>query len=166
MDRYTLIYPKQPVLDRGRSREKFMPLSSHLKPFLLTSLMLPSAVAAQTPAFKVVVSGMEPSTGTVELSLFDSEESFMKEPILQHKGSPDENGEFTWNLVVMPPGSYALVAVHDANGNGQLDRGFLGLGGESYGFSNNVSPWFGWPDFSDAAIIFESEDVEVRIHLD
>ena len=137
-----------------------------LKPSMFYLLLLPSAMAAEVPSLKVVVTGMEPLTGTVELTLFDSEETFMKEPRLQQKGVPDENGEFSWDLVVLPKGQYALVAVHDANDNGQLDRGFLGFGGESYGFSNNVSSWFGWPDFSDAAVTVDSTGMELLIQLD
>lgn len=143
-----------------------MQLSSRLKTILLSFLLLPSTVSAELLSLKVVVTGMEPSTGTVELSLFDSEDSFMKEPRLQHSGSPDENGEFAWNFDALLEGRYALVAVHDANDNGKLDRGFLGFGDESYGFSNNVRPWFGWPDFSDAAITVESPGTEIEISLD
>jgi uncharacterized protein (DUF2141 family) len=143
-----------------------MRINSLLKPVLFSVLLLPSTLWAEKPSLKVIVTGLEPSVGTVELSLFSSEESFMTEPLSQKNGRPDENGEFIWNMVVLTEGEYAVVVVHDANDNGKLDRGFLGIGGESYGFSNNVRPWFGWPDFSDAAVTIESADVEMVIQLD
>lgn len=143
-----------------------MRLNSCLKSVLFSALILPATLWAEMSSLNIVVTGLEPSTGTVELSLFNSEESFMKEPLFQKNGRPDENGEFTWNMLAITEGEYALVVVHDANDNGKLDRGFLGFGGESYGFSNNVSPWFGWPEFSEAAFTVEPPGVEMVINLD
>ncbi|MFM7972651.1 MAG: DUF2141 domain-containing protein [Betaproteobacteria bacterium] len=37
----------------------------------------------------------------------------------------------------LPPGTYAVAVVHDENGNGKLDKNFLGIPSEGYGDSNN-----------------------------
>ena len=37
----------------------------------------------------------------------------------------------------LQPGTYAVAVVHDENGNGRLDKNFLGLPTEGYGVSNN-----------------------------
>jgi uncharacterized protein (DUF2141 family) len=37
----------------------------------------------------------------------------------------------------LPPGAYAVLVMHDANGNGELDSNFMGMPIEGYGFSNN-----------------------------
>jgi uncharacterized protein (DUF2141 family) len=37
----------------------------------------------------------------------------------------------------LPPGTYAVAVVHDENGNGRLDKNFLGIPAEGYGVSNN-----------------------------
>jgi len=102
----------------------------------------------------------------VEVSLFDSAESFLKEPYLQRSGKVDGNGEFEAVFAALPAGDYAVVAVHDANDNGKLDTGFLGFGAESYGYSNNVHPWFGRPDFDDTKIRLDEDSVVVEIDMD
>lgn len=38
----------------------------------------------------------------------------------------------------VPVGSYAIRAFHDVNSNGELDRSWIGIPSEPYGFSNNV----------------------------
>jgi len=35
------------------------------------------------------------------------------------------------------PGTYAIAVVHDENGNGKLDKNFVGVPSEGYGVSNN-----------------------------
>jgi uncharacterized protein (DUF2141 family) len=37
----------------------------------------------------------------------------------------------------LAPGTYAAAVIHDENGNGTLDKNFLGIPTEAYGISNN-----------------------------
>lgn len=53
----------------------------------------------------------------------------------------------------LPPGRYALFAMHDANGNGDLDRNLIGLPTEDYGFSNGAAGRVRPPSFDDAAVV-------------
>lgn len=39
----------------------------------------------------------------------------------------------------LPPGSYALMMIHDENGNGRLDTGMFGIPSEGYGYSRDPS---------------------------
>jgi uncharacterized protein (DUF2141 family) len=52
----------------------------------------------------------------------------------------------------LPPGEYAAVAFQDVNGNGKLDKNFLGIPREPYGFSNSARGSAGPPKFSAAAV--------------
>jgi uncharacterized protein (DUF2141 family) len=52
----------------------------------------------------------------------------------------------------VPEGTYAVVAFQDENGNGKVDRNFLGIPTEKIGFSNNPSLW-GAPRFSDSKFV-------------
>ena len=143
-----------------------MRFTKYIQLALFMSLLSPALALAELPGVRVVVSGLSPATGTVEISLFDSAESFMKEPYLQQSGPVDEDGSFETKFVSLPDGEYAVVVVHDANDNGKLDSGFLGFGGEGYGFSNNARSWFGWPDFEDAKIMVDQPATLVEIDLD
>ena len=143
-----------------------MRFTQYIQLALFMSLLSPVLALADLPSVRVVVSGLSPATGTVEVSLFDSAESFMVEPYLQQSGSAGDDGCFETEFVGLPDGEYAVVMVHDANDNGKLDSGFLGFGGEAYGFSNNAQSWFGWPDFEDAKIMVDQPATLVEIDLD
>lgn len=113
----------------------------------------------------VLLTEGEPATGTVEISLFNSSENFLVNPYLQTSGPINEDGSYTARFGKVPPGDYAVVVVHDENDNGKLDTGFLGFGGETYAFSNDVRPLFGRPGFDEASFRVDS-DTRIHITLD
>ena len=127
------------------------------------SLLSHALALAELPGVKVFVSNISPTTGTVEVTLFNSAESFLTEVYLQQSGQADEYGNFEVEFVSLPEGEYAVVVVHDENDNGKLDAGFLGFGGESYGYSNNVGTVFGRPDFEDVKLTVDQPKTLVEI---
>jgi uncharacterized protein (DUF2141 family) len=133
---------------------------------LFVSMLSPAPALAELPGVRVLASNLSPAAGTVEITLFDSAESFLKEPYLQQSGAVDEDGNFQAEFVGLPGGEYAVVVVHDANDNGKLDTGFLGFGGESYGYSNGAHSWFGRPDFEDAKFSVDQPGTLVEIDFD
>jgi uncharacterized protein (DUF2141 family) len=133
--------------------------------FVFGSILFSSSCLAALPALTVVVSGLEPATGIVEVSLFDSADKWRKEPYLQQKGPTLDSGTFETTFAALPEGEYAVIVVHDANGNEKLDRGFLGLFGESYGFSGDAGGWFFQPSFDRAKFEFRN-DKTIEIQLD
>jgi uncharacterized protein (DUF2141 family) len=137
-----------------------------IKHLLFISVLSPALALAELPGIKVVVSNISPLTGTVEVSLFDSAESYLKEPYLQQSGVAVEDGTFETEFVGLAEGEYAVVVVHDANDNGKLDNGFLGFNGEGYGYSNNLKPWFGRPGFEKVKITVDLPETLVEIDLD
>ena len=53
---------------------------------------------------------------------------------------------------VRPAGrTYAVGLYLDVNGNNRMDKNFLGMPKEQYGFSNNAKGRFGPPSFEDAS---------------
>ncbi len=74
------------------------------------------------------------------------------------------NHETTAVFGGLPPGRYAVVAYHDENGNGELDR-FLGMiPREGYGVSNIPEP-SGPPQFDQAAFDVPDEGRELAVPL-
>jgi uncharacterized protein (DUF2141 family) len=126
----------------------------------------PRVVIVEITSLAVSIKNLSPPTGTIEVTLFNSAETFMKEPYRQQSGKSNEKGEFITEFTDLTSGEYAVVVVHDANDNGKLDTGFLGFGGESYRFSNNASSWFGRPDFEDAVIVTAPEGNLVEIDFE
>jgi uncharacterized protein (DUF2141 family) len=65
------------------------------------------------------------------------------------------------------PGVYAIAAIHDENGNGQLDRPTLGAPTEGWGASRDAKAGFmRGPRFDDAALRFAAgtSTVSITIH--
>jgi len=136
-----------------------------LLPALLT-LACPETALCALPSITVHVRNALPATGTVEVSLFNSEESFMQAVYLQQSGQISESGDFTAEFAGIEEGEYAVVVVHDENGNQAYDSGFLGFGKEGLGYSNKVRPWFGRPDFEETKFSVSTEWTEIEIALD
>jgi uncharacterized protein (DUF2141 family) len=138
---------------------RFLPLMAFL------SLLNPGMARADLAAIRVVVSDLSPMAGTVEISLFNSAQSYLKEPYLQEAGVPDENGTVEVSFPDLREGEYAVVVVHDANDNGKLDKGFFGLGGESYGYSNGAQGWLGQPSFEKVKVTVTAPETRIEIEL-
>lgn len=127
--------------------------------------LLPGLCLAELPSLKVSVTGALPATGNVEVSVFNSAESFMKTTYLQRSGAVSAEGTWSTVFASLEEGEYAVVVVHDANENRRLDNGLFGFGGERYGYSNNAWSIFGRPNFDDAKVSVSGQ-VEVTIDLD
>lgn len=136
---------------------------------ILTALALslcPLLAAAQVTSLDVKISGAEPATGTIEISVFGSAEEFLKESRYQRQCKPSEDGSCSVSFLMSMPGDFAVVVVHDANDNQKFDNGFLGFGAESFAYSNDAkNPLFGRASFDDAKIAVSGE-TKIEIVLD
>ena len=68
-------------------------------------------------------------------------------------------------IKALPAGRYAVAAFEDTKGTGKLDKNFLGVPTEPYGFSNDATGTFGPPSFDQAAVDCRGDPVVVTIHL-
>lgn len=60
----------------------------------------------------------------------------------------------------LPPGDYAISAIHDENDNKKLDKSFIGMPTEGVAFSNNAKISFGPPKFEKARFHIEGETAQ------
>jgi uncharacterized protein (DUF2141 family) len=65
----------------------------------------------------------------------------------------------------IPPGTYALVVLHDENMNGKVDTNWIGIPKEGYGFSNDAKASFSAPSFQDASFLYDGQMLEMTINL-
>lgn len=65
----------------------------------------------------------------------------------------------------LPPGNYAVAAIHDENSNARLDRNFLGVPKEGFGFANNPHISFSAPPFRAALVHVACPATDITIHL-
>lgn len=64
----------------------------------------------------------------------------------------------------VPAGDYALVVLHDENGNGKADR-MLGIPREGVGFSGNPAMTFGPPSFAAARFHVSGSTISQHIRI-
>ena len=128
---------------------------------ILAALALSSASAA---SLKVVVEGVVPSTGTLRITLFATEEGWLKTGVrsVEIKADSAKASALVENL---PDGEYAISVIDDLDDNGRLDTNAMGIPKEPYGFSNNAKGVFGPAKWADAKFKVEGDGV-VRIRLD
>ena len=99
---------------------------------------------------EVHVTGVAAGKGTVNVAVCD-QARFLKQ-CLYSGSAPARAGDNTIAVRDVPPGNWAVLAYQDANENGELDRNFIGIPSENYGFSRDARGKFGPPSFEDAAI--------------
>ena len=122
------------------------------------------AGAARGAEVRVTVDN-PPGTGTVVALLFDSADAFadLRQP-LRTLALP-AGGAAPASFGEVPPGDYAVMVFHDANGNGELDLNFMGIPREPLGFSNRYRSK-GPPVFSGASFsVAEGERESVAVEL-
>jgi uncharacterized protein (DUF2141 family) len=119
-------------------------------------LLLFSAGAASTVLageLTIEISGVTPDRGKVYVAVYDRPETFPipgKQLVGRVMAAGDRH--LTAHFADLPPGQYAVVAFQDFNDNGQLDKNFLGIPKEPYGFSNGARGSAGPPKFAAAAV--------------
>ena len=134
--------------------------------FLATCASFLGAVPAQAADLTVVVSNISSNAGSVMVGLFDSAAAFPKtvtQGVLAAAAGRDAIGRVTLVLRDLTPGTYAVSAYHDLNGNGQLDSNLMGLPTEPYGFSNNARGSFGPPSFQAASIVLPAQGLTLEL---
>lgn len=103
---------------------------------------------------EVTVTGLRTLQGQVLLALWRSGDGFPDEAdrAAATLALPVVNAIMTAQFRGLPPGSYAVAAVHDANSNGKLDTTWFGVPKEGIGFSNNPTLRFSAPKFASCAV--------------
>jgi len=133
--------------------------------FFVGALLLSGATSGNAQHKLVVkVKNIKQSEGTVRVALFNSADSFLDKAY--HTQSVKASGtEVTVEFTDLPAGDYAISAFHDANDNGQLDKNFMGIPKEGFGFGNNAMGAFGPPSFDKAKVDLKSGSASQEIEL-
>ena len=124
-------------------------------------LCLPPADAA---TLSVNLDNIKPGGGPLTVLLFDRAEGFPKEGRASQRVVLPA-GQKSITLDGLKPGQYAVMAYHDEDGNGELNRLFGMIPQEGWGLSNNPKV-SGKPAFKDAAVTLPESGAAVTLHLD
>lgn len=129
--------------------------------WLVVTMAAAPAFADEKPAsepatLSIIVHGLRNAKGQIGCMLYASADGFPRDPAKARQrllvpiyGDGDGDGGVC-RFVGLPAGRYAVVAMHDENGNGVMDRSLLGIPKEGFGASRGAHGTFG-PKFADAA---------------
>lgn len=97
------------------------------------------------------------ATGKVALVLFNSANTFgdLRDPFKVVIHNLDGRDEYI--IEDIAPGEYALLVYFDENGNGRIDKNFIGIPNEPLGFSNRYRPK-GPPAYKRAAFQLKRDE--------
>ncbi len=115
----------------------------------------------------VHVVGLRSSDGQVGCTLYNSPTAFPgdEKRAVKDMDAPIKADAAWCNFIGLTPGKYALVVIHDENGNGQFDRDIFGIPEEGYAFSNNVRPMFRPPSFDEASFDYKGGEQWLTITM-
>jgi uncharacterized protein (DUF2141 family) len=127
-------------------------------------LLLAAAAGASAATVEVHVTAVAGGKGKINVAVCDRER-FLKQ-CAYTATMPAKDGENVIAVPGVPKGTWAVLVYQDENGNGELDRNFIGIPKENYGFSRNAAGKFGPPSFDEAAIEVGDEPTvaQVRLH--
>ena len=124
--------------------------------FFLSSLL----VMLEIQASELIINlSDQKKAGTLRLAIYNNAEAF-EGSVVKEKSSeigvfkglelylePQDSTQLSTEI---PDGEYAIAFFIDANGNKKLDKNFLGIPKEQYGFSNNAMGTLSAPTFEQA----------------
>ncbi|KAF1686809.1 hypothetical protein B1992_05275 [Pseudoxanthomonas broegbernensis] len=138
-------------------------LRSPARAALLAALLC--AGAASAADLTVELDGIRAATGELKVSVVDSAQGWdgQAAPVAT-RSTPPAGGTARLQFDGLAPGDYAVLVMHDENGNGQLDTNALGMPLEGYGFSNNPMV-MRKATFEEARFSVPAEGARIRIAL-
>ncbi len=139
-----------------------------MKNLLITSVLLLATFfgfsqEAKGQNISVTIDNVSSDEGKVLVSLHTAE-TFMRGQGIQNLQSEIKNGKVTFTFLNVANGAYAIMAIHDANDNKQMDYEANGMPKESYGMSGNEMT-FGPPNFADAKFEVKDKDLTFNIRF-
>lgn len=133
--------------------------------FSCLTFFISFSVFAQTADLTLKVANIEQVKGKIQVGLYDNAEDFPKGGKGYKKAEIEVDAKtVSYTFEDLPLGEYAIAVHHDLNCDKKLQRNFIGLPKESYGFSQNYKPILSVPDFEDAKFCFDS-DKKISIDL-
>jgi uncharacterized protein (DUF2141 family) len=124
--------------------------------FFLSSLF----VMLEIQASELIINlSDQKKTGTLMLAIYNNAEAFEGSVVKEKRSEVGvfkglelylEPMDSTQLNTEIPDGEYAIAFFIDANGNKKLDKNFLGIPKEQFGFSNNAMGTLSAPSFEQA----------------
>lgn len=116
--------------------------------------LLATVSAVEAAELNITVRQVLPQQGELLVALYDTAEGWPDQPRPTQTAQRLQAGGDTMTLTFsdLTPGRWAVMVLQDLNGNGRVDKNFVGLPKEPYGASNNRLPRMAPPAFKEALV--------------
>lgn len=143
-----------------------------MKLFVLSILVTTSNSFSEEANLKINILNLD-KPGVLYLSVCQDKKSFeriVKESEEKNciRASEEMNPQNAQTTVKLPFGEHAITLFVDFNGNKKIDKNFLGIPKEPYGFSNNVIGNMSAPTFDQAKFVISgptTQNIKLRIGI-
>ena len=133
---------------------------------VVVSVSPPTRAQSGGPASIILkITGLRSEKGQVRIAVFNSPETWLGEHPAYSSTINIDSQSVTWKLNDVPYGDYGIAVFHDENKNGKMDKNFLGIPLEPYGFSNNVRVTFGPPKWEKGKFAVKNSTTDVSIEV-
>lgn len=113
------------------------------------------------------VTNIQHPQGTIWVGVYDSEENFLiKEKAILKGVEVDITGTIDITVGQVKFGQCAVAIMHDVNGNGEMDRNWIGIPVEPYAFSRKPRSKWRLPRFREVVFDFNPQHNRLSIELD
>ena len=132
--------------------------------FVLAGWVFANPATAATLTVKIA--GFSEAVGSMGVQLVASADAYdgKTKPSAAQKQAVTSTAPITISFADLAPGTYAVLVMHDENGNGKLDSNILGIPKEGYGFSNNPNV-MRKPYFDEAKFDVTAADKTIEIEI-
>jgi uncharacterized protein (DUF2141 family) len=138
------------------------------QPLVFAAQGLQAASEAAAPArvthLTVHVDGAASDAGRIWVGLYNGPDAFDAGDEIASANLTAVDGAAQTVFEGLAPGEYGIIAFHDADGDGDFTRNFIGIPQERYGFSNNPRPRFRNARWDEAVFVLD-EAGEIHVEL-
>jgi len=126
----------------------------------------PARAEPATASLTIRIENVSPGGGMLRLGFYDA--ARYPDNDSAAVASADVKAELGETIVTLHnivPGTYAIQAFQDINGNGKMDTSWVGLPLEPFGFSRDARPHLHKPHFSAVKFAVEAGENSQTLHL-
>ena len=134
---------------------------------LFWGVFISSTCYSQNTKQLVKITNLEKVKGTLYVGWYKTPATFRmnEQAIYRKKVSVNNQAEVHVSFKHIPKGKYAIAVFLDENDNYNLDKNFLGVPKEKYGFSNNVIPLIRPASFDESSFQLNQNEMAINIVL-
>jgi uncharacterized protein (DUF2141 family) len=129
--------------------------------FILTTASIVMGLALQAQELKVEFKGLKVAEGKLYVAVVDANNKEIRAEVIE---VTDKTVSFNFGTVEAE--TIGIRVYHDANSNGKMDTGFMGIPTETYGFSKDARGTFGPPELSEYLVSLKEGNNLLVINLE